>query len=149
MSSRVSIREENLAWKSPWRLPLGFHWPKLGAMALPSLRGVYGFRREAELPQEVGSDGCWGGNFVCLPWTPIANPSLFNGSFSGMTNPEVIRALERGYRMPRPEHCPEELYNIMTRCWKNRPEERPTFEYIQSVLDDFYTATESQYQQQP
>uniref|UniRef100_A0A671F0J8 Tyrosine-protein kinase n=1 Tax=Rhinolophus ferrumequinum TaxID=59479 RepID=A0A671F0J8_RHIFE len=67
----------------------------------------------------------------------------------GMSNPEVIRVLERGYRMPRPEHCPEELYNIMTRCWKNRPEERPTFEYIQSVLDDFYTATESQYQQQP
>ncbi|XP_020027540.1 tyrosine-protein kinase HCK isoform X2 [Castor canadensis] len=69
--------------------------------------------------------------------------------YPGMSNPEVIRALERGYRMPRPEHCPEELYNIMTRCWKNRPEERPTFEYIQSVLDDFYTATESQYQQQP
>ncbi|KAG8524136.1 Tyrosine-protein kinase HCK [Galemys pyrenaicus] len=69
--------------------------------------------------------------------------------YPGMSNPEVIRSLERGYRMPRPEHCPEELYNIMTRCWKNRPEERPTFEYIQSVLDDFYTATESQYQQQP
>ncbi|XP_037668327.1 tyrosine-protein kinase HCK isoform X2 [Choloepus didactylus] len=69
--------------------------------------------------------------------------------YPGMTNPEVIRALERGYRMPRPEHCPEALYSIMTRCWKNRPEERPTFEYIQSVLDDFYTATESQYQQQP
>ncbi|XP_004464102.2 tyrosine-protein kinase HCK isoform X1 [Dasypus novemcinctus] len=69
--------------------------------------------------------------------------------YPGMSNPEVIRALERGYRMPRPEHCPEELYNIMTRCWKNRPEERPTFEYIQSVLDDFFTATESQYQQQP
>ena len=64
-----------------------------------------------------------------------------------MSNPEVIRALEHGYRMPRPENCPEGLYNVMTRCWKNRPEERPTFEYIQSVLDDFYTATESQYQQ--
>ncbi|XP_012866124.1 PREDICTED: tyrosine-protein kinase HCK [Dipodomys ordii] len=69
--------------------------------------------------------------------------------YPGMSNPEVIRSLEHGYRMPRPEHCPVELYNIMTRCWKNRPEERPTFEYIQSVLDDFYTATESQYQQQP
>ncbi|XP_048204947.1 tyrosine-protein kinase HCK isoform X2 [Perognathus longimembris pacificus] len=69
--------------------------------------------------------------------------------YPGMSNPEVIRALEHGYRMSRPEHCPAELYNIMTRCWKNRPEERPTFEYIQSVLEDFYTATESQYQQQP
>uniref|UniRef100_A0A8C8XEB1 Tyrosine-protein kinase n=1 Tax=Panthera leo TaxID=9689 RepID=A0A8C8XEB1_PANLE len=67
--------------------------------------------------------------------------------YPGMSNPEVIRALEHGYRMPRPENCPEGLYNMMTRCWKNRPEERPTFEYIQSVLDDFYTATESQYQQ--
>ncbi|XP_016004314.1 tyrosine-protein kinase HCK isoform X1 [Rousettus aegyptiacus] len=69
--------------------------------------------------------------------------------YPGRSNPEVIRALEHGYRMPRPDHCPEELYNIMSRCWKNRPEERPTFEYIQSVLEDFYTATESQYQQQP
>ncbi|XP_058860036.1 tyrosine-protein kinase HCK isoform X1 [Acipenser ruthenus] len=69
--------------------------------------------------------------------------------YPGMSNPEVIRSLERGYRMPRPEACPEELYEIMLKCWKNRPEDRPTFEYQQSVLEDFYTATESQYQQQP
>ncbi|MEQ2190556.1 hypothetical protein XENOCAPTIV_030533, partial [Xenoophorus captivus] len=35
------------------------------------------------------------------------------------------------------------------KCWKNKPEDRPTFDYLQSVLEDFYTATESQYQQQP
>ena len=62
---------------------------------------------------------------------------------------EVIKALERGYRMPRPENCPEELYDIMTRCWSTKPEDRPTFEYTQSVLEDFFTSTESQYQQQP
>ncbi|XP_062316373.1 tyrosine-protein kinase HCK-like isoform X1 [Osmerus eperlanus] len=69
--------------------------------------------------------------------------------YPGMTNPEVIRSLERGYRMQRSPSCPEELYDIMLECWKNKPEERPTFEYLQSVLEDFYTATESQYQQQP
>lgn len=69
--------------------------------------------------------------------------------YPGMSNQEVMRALERGYRMPRPENCPEELYDIMLRCWKNKPEDRPTFEYNQSVLEDFCTATESQYQQQP
>ncbi|XP_036386343.1 tyrosine-protein kinase HCK-like [Megalops cyprinoides] len=69
--------------------------------------------------------------------------------YPGMTNPEVIRSLEKGYRMQRTESCPQELYDIMLDCWKNRPEERPTFEYLQSVLEDFYTATESQYQQQP
>ncbi|XP_006030551.1 tyrosine-protein kinase HCK isoform X2 [Alligator sinensis] len=69
--------------------------------------------------------------------------------YPGMYNPDVIRALERGYRMPRTDNCPEELYDIMMRCWKNKPEDRPTFEYIQSVLEDFFTATESQYQHQP
>nr|XP_025043933.1 tyrosine-protein kinase HCK [Pelodiscus sinensis] len=69
--------------------------------------------------------------------------------YPGMSNPEVIRALERGYRMPRTDNCPEELYDIMLKCWKNKPEDRPTFEYTQSVLEDFYTATESQYQHQP
>ncbi|XP_038867263.1 tyrosine-protein kinase HCK-like [Salvelinus fontinalis] len=69
--------------------------------------------------------------------------------YPGMTNPEVIRSLERGYRMQRTDSCPKELYDVMLECWKNKPEDRPTFEYLQSVLEDFYTATESQYQQQP
>ncbi|NWT87480.1 HCK kinase, partial [Lanius ludovicianus] len=68
--------------------------------------------------------------------------------YPGMSSVEVIRALERGYRMPRTDNCPEELYDVMMRCWKTKPEDRPTFEYIQSVLEDFFTATESQYQQQ-
>ncbi|XP_040596638.1 tyrosine-protein kinase Blk isoform X2 [Mesocricetus auratus] len=70
--------------------------------------------------------------------------------YPGMSNPEVIRSLEHGYRMPCPETCPPELYHdIITECWRGRPEERPTFEFLQSVLEDFYTATEGQYELQP
>lgn len=69
--------------------------------------------------------------------------------YPGMTKAEVMSSIQRGYRMPQPENCPLELYNIMMSCWKNKPEDRPTFDYIQSVLDDFYTATEGQYQDQP
>ncbi|XP_044795633.1 tyrosine-protein kinase Blk isoform X1 [Bubalus kerabau] len=70
--------------------------------------------------------------------------------YPGMSNPEVIRNLERGYRMPRPDSCPPELYNgIIAECWRSRPEERPTFEFLQSVLEDFHTATEDQYELQP
>uniref|UniRef100_A0A8B9T5U9 Tyrosine-protein kinase n=1 Tax=Anas platyrhynchos TaxID=8839 RepID=A0A8B9T5U9_ANAPL len=69
--------------------------------------------------------------------------------YPGMTNPEVIQNLERGYRMPQPDNCPRELYELMVQCWKERPEERPTFDYMKSVLEDFFTATEGQYQQQP
>ncbi|XP_033032961.1 tyrosine-protein kinase Blk [Trachypithecus francoisi] len=70
--------------------------------------------------------------------------------YPGMSNSEVIRNLERGYRMPRPETCPPELYRgVIAQCWRSRPEERPTFEFLQSVLEDFYTATERQYELQP
>nr|XP_012608423.1 tyrosine-protein kinase Blk isoform X3 [Microcebus murinus] len=70
--------------------------------------------------------------------------------YPGMSNPEVIRCLERGYRMPCPDTCPPELYRgVIAECWRSRPEERPTFEFLRSVLEDFYTATEQQYELQP
>lgn len=67
--------------------------------------------------------------------------------YPGMSNPEVIQNLERGYRMPKPENCSEGLYNVMDLCWRESPEDRPTFEYLRSVLEDFFTATERQYQE--
>ncbi|XP_033978433.1 tyrosine-protein kinase Lck [Trematomus bernacchii] len=67
--------------------------------------------------------------------------------YPGMSNPEVIQNLDRGYRMPRPENCPEGLFNVMCLCWGENPEDRPTFEYLRSVLEDFVTATERQYQE--
>ncbi|KAM4042909.1 tyrosine-protein kinase Blk isoform 2-T2 [Anomaloglossus baeobatrachus] len=69
--------------------------------------------------------------------------------YPGMTNPEVIQVLDEGYRMPCPENCSAELYVIMIKCWREKPEERPTFEYLQSVLEDFGTATEKQYEDEP
>ncbi|XP_023406727.1 tyrosine-protein kinase Blk isoform X3 [Loxodonta africana] len=70
--------------------------------------------------------------------------------YPGMSNPEVIRSLEQGYRMPRPDSCPPELYSgVISKCWRSRREERPTFEFLQSVLQDFYTATEQQYESSP
>ncbi|XP_077076945.1 tyrosine-protein kinase Blk isoform X2 [Siphateles boraxobius] len=69
--------------------------------------------------------------------------------YPGMTNPEVIRNLDKSYRMPCPDGCPEELYDIMLNCWKERPEDRPTFDHLQDTLNDFFIATEGQYEMQP
>jgi atrial natriuretic peptide receptor A len=30
--------------------------------------------------------------------------------------------------------CPEELTDLMERCWLDNPEERPTFEMIRSII---------------
>uniref|UniRef100_A0AAX7U242 Tyrosine-protein kinase n=1 Tax=Astatotilapia calliptera TaxID=8154 RepID=A0AAX7U242_ASTCA len=67
--------------------------------------------------------------------------------YPGMSNPEVIQNLERSYRMPQPDNCSDALYSIMCHCWKENPEERPTFEYLRNVLEDFFTSTERQYQE--
>ncbi|KAF6716086.1 Tyrosine-protein kinase HCK [Oryzias melastigma] len=69
--------------------------------------------------------------------------------YPGMTNPEVVMSLDKAYRMPRPDDCPVELYDIMMMCWRQRPEERPTFEFLQNILNDFFIATEGQYEMQP
>ncbi|KAG9337472.1 hypothetical protein JZ751_028663 [Albula glossodonta] len=69
--------------------------------------------------------------------------------YPGMTNPEVIRNLDRHYRMPRPEQCPSGLYDIMLKCWQEKPEDRPTFEFLQDTLNDFFISTEGQYEMQP
>uniref|UniRef100_A0A671KZX6 Tyrosine-protein kinase n=1 Tax=Sinocyclocheilus anshuiensis TaxID=1608454 RepID=A0A671KZX6_9TELE len=66
--------------------------------------------------------------------------------YPGMVNREVLEQVERGYRMPCPQGCPESLHDMMRLCWKKEPDERPTFEYIQSFLEDYFTATEPQYQ---
>lgn len=64
----------------------------------------------------------------------------------GMVNREVLEQVDRGYRMPCPQGCPESLHEMMRQCWKKDAEERPTFEYIQSFLEDYFTSTEPQYQ---
>ena len=46
----------------------------------------------------------------------------------GMANREVLDQIQRGYRMPRHENCPEKIYDYMRRCWDSSPDNRPTFE---------------------
>nr|XP_020472952.1 tyrosine-protein kinase Blk [Monopterus albus] len=68
--------------------------------------------------------------------------------YPGMSNPEVITSLDQSYRMPCPEGCSQELYKIMMKCWNQKPEDRPTFDFLQNTLNDFFVATERQYEMQ-
>nr|XP_043894133.1 proto-oncogene tyrosine-protein kinase Src isoform X2 [Solea senegalensis] len=66
--------------------------------------------------------------------------------YPGMVNREVLDQVERGYRMPCPADCPESMHELMLTCWRKEAEERPTFEYLQGFLEDYFTSTEPQYQ---
>uniref|UniRef100_A0A8D0F1R9 Protein kinase domain-containing protein n=1 Tax=Strix occidentalis caurina TaxID=311401 RepID=A0A8D0F1R9_STROC len=39
-----------------------------------------------------------------------------------------------GERLPRPEDCPQDVYNVMLQCWAHKPEDRPTFVALRDFL---------------
>nr|XP_039258130.1 tyrosine-protein kinase fyna-like isoform X1 [Styela clava] len=55
---------------------------------------------------------------------------------------EILEKIKGGYRIPRPEHCPEALYELLLQCWDKASELRPTFEYIQIFLESFFQRTD-------
>ncbi|KAL2098840.1 hypothetical protein ACEWY4_005320 [Coilia grayii] len=56
--------------------------------------------------------------------------------FFWLENKDVINQLEKGVRLPKPEHCPPTLYSIMTRCWTYDPPQRPKFtELVYKLID--------------
>ena len=59
--------------------------------------------------------------------------------YPGMTNAQVLEALQQGYRMPCPMGCPDKLHNIMLDCWREDPDCRSTFETLQWQLEEFFT----------
>ncbi|XP_029705349.1 LOW QUALITY PROTEIN: ephrin type-A receptor 7 [Takifugu rubripes] len=52
-----------------------------------------------------------------------------------MSNQDVIKAIEEGYRLPAPMDCPPGLHQLMLDCWQKDRAERPKFDQIVSILD--------------
>lgn len=61
-----------------------------------------------------------------------------------MSNVEVIKQINSGYRMECPNNCPKEIYQLMMDTWKVEPKHRPTFIQISQTLDHLW----NQYKQQ-
>ncbi|XP_022802393.1 tyrosine-protein kinase receptor Tie-1-like [Stylophora pistillata] len=53
-----------------------------------------------------------------------------------MDGRKIAKLLEEGYRMPKPQHVNEKLYDIMTNCWKGDPNLRPSFESLRNKLKE-------------
>ncbi|XP_017949298.1 ephrin type-A receptor 4 isoform X2 [Xenopus tropicalis] len=52
-----------------------------------------------------------------------------------MSNQDVIKAIEEGYRLPPPMDCPIALHQLMLDCWQKERSDRPKFGQIVSMLD--------------
>uniref|UniRef100_A0A5F5Q3G5 Tyrosine-protein kinase n=1 Tax=Equus caballus TaxID=9796 RepID=A0A5F5Q3G5_HORSE len=70
-------------------------------------------------------------SFGILLWETF---SLGVCPYPGMTNQQAREQVERGYRMSAPQHCPEDVFKIMMKCWDYKPENRPKFGELQKEL---------------
>lgn len=52
------------------------------------------------------------------------------------SNQDVIKSIEKGYRLPAPMDCPEALYQLMLDCWQKQRTHRPTFASVVLTLDN-------------
>ncbi|CAH3158239.1 unnamed protein product, partial [Porites lobata] len=53
-----------------------------------------------------------------------------------MDGRKIASLLQEGYRMPKPQHVDDKLYQIMMNCWQNEPEARPSFTALTKQLKD-------------
>ncbi|KAJ7996416.1 hypothetical protein DPEC_G00236850 [Dallia pectoralis] len=57
-------------------------------------------------------------------------------------NDQFYTAMKRGYRMPKPTHATDKIYDVMSKCWDEKCEKRPTFSslahLIEKLLPDTY-----------
>ncbi|XP_032107711.1 non-receptor tyrosine-protein kinase TYK2 isoform X6 [Sapajus apella] len=56
----------------------------------------------------------------------------------------LTELLERGERLPRPDKCPCEVYNLMKNCWETEASFRPTFQNLIPILKTVHEKYQAQ-----
>jgi len=58
----------------------------------------------------------------------------------------LVEKVNEGYRLPKPEHCPDACYEVMKACWEAEPERRVSFcdvlKQLQDVLDQMTSSSD-------
>ncbi|XP_059094700.1 proto-oncogene tyrosine-protein kinase receptor Ret-like [Tigriopus californicus] len=71
-------------------------------------------------------------SFGVLLWELV---TLGSSPYPGVPPERILILLNEGFRMERPQSCSMELYDVMTRCWNDNPDERPSFEELIDWLE--------------
>ncbi|NXY15945.1 ROS1 kinase, partial [Atrichornis clamosus] len=71
--------------------------------------------------------------FGVLVWETL---TLGQQPYPGFSNIEVLHHVRSGGRLESPNSCPDDLCDLMTKCWSQEPHNRPTFFYIHDKLQE-------------
>lgn len=54
---------------------------------------------------------------------------------------QILHKIDKeGERLPKPEDCPQDIYNVMLQCWAQKPDDRPTFVALREFLLEVHTS---------
>lgn len=70
-------------------------------------------------------------SFGIVMWEVL---SFGDKPYGEMSNQEVMKSIEDGYRLPPPVDCPAPLYELMKNCWAYDRARRPHFHQLQAHL---------------
>ncbi|KAM5284973.1 tyrosine-protein kinase Tec isoform 1-T3 [Hipposideros larvatus] len=79
-------------------------------------------------------------SFGVLMWEVFTEGRM---PFEKNTNYEVVTMVTRGHRLYRPKLASNYVYEVMLRCWQEKPEARPSFEDLLRTIDELVECEET------
>ncbi|XP_036024992.1 proto-oncogene tyrosine-protein kinase ROS isoform X3 [Onychomys torridus] len=73
-------------------------------------------------------------SFGILVWEIL---TLGHQPYPAHSNLDVLNYVQDGGRLEPPRNCPDDLWNLMSQCWAQEPDQRPTFHNIHDKLQLF------------
>ncbi|XP_022097192.1 tyrosine-protein kinase receptor Tie-1-like [Acanthaster planci] len=72
-------------------------------------------------------------SFGILLWEIVTHGST---PYPGIESKSLAQILLDGYRMPKPENCADDIYDVMLSCWQEEPSNRPSFGKLVQILEE-------------
>ncbi|KAF4012964.1 hypothetical protein G4228_004402 [Cervus hanglu yarkandensis] len=79
-------------------------------------------------------------SFGVLMWEVFTEGRM---PFEKNTNYEVVTMVTRGHRLHQPKLASRYVYEVMLRCWQEKPEGRPSFEDLLRTIDELVECGET------
>lgn len=64
----------------------------------------------------------------------FADQITFDDNIPIRSPQQYMMKISRGLRPKRPNNIPDHYWELIQKCWKQNPDERPTFEEITEIL---------------
>ncbi|KAK8881221.1 hypothetical protein M9Y10_003955 [Tritrichomonas musculus] len=82
-------------------------------------------------------------SYGMLLYTMFTTELLFEDRKKIHSSSQFMLKIGKGLRLAKPDHISDQYWDLIQKCWKQEPKDRPTFEEIVEILkDDKYALEE-------